>query len=488
MSRRQIVNPYLPSWEYTPDCEPHVFGDRVYVYGSHDAAGGESYCVGDYVCWSAPADDLAHWSFEGVIYTRFDDPNNAGHATYAAPDVAQGPDGRYYLYYFYGFTAIGVAVSDEPAGHFRYLGRVHLADGTLIAPGAGHGAPFDPAVYVEDGRVWLYYGFGARPTDAARFGAPDEMLAGSYVAELEHDMCTVKGTPKPFVPGLRDASGTSFEEHPFLEASSFRKIFGRYYFIYSSAQGHELCWAMTEAPDVPPTYGGVIVSNGDVGLPGHEREENAVNYIANNHGSLIEIGGKPYVFYHRHTHGTQFSRQDCAEEVSIGEDGSIQQAEITSQGLNGAPLDPAKEIPAYAACHLRSAEGILHFSSRTPWTERHPKFVQEELSGVPTAARLFIANLRDGAEAGFKYLAFTGKERMLEAELRGAAEGTLAAHLDSPTGPVLARLSVAAEDAWHKVAAPMEAPALGTHALYFVYEGTGALDFMAFAASRTAGM
>lgn len=107
---------------------------------------------------------------------------------------------------------------------------------------------------------------------------------------------------------------------------------------------------------------------------------------------------------------------------------------------------------------------------------------------MPTAARLFIANLRDGAEAGFKYLAFTGKECLLEAELRGVAEGALVAHLDSPAGPVLAWLFVAAEDAWHKVAAPIEAPALGTHALYFVFEGTGALDFMAFAASRMAGM
>ena len=30
------MNPYLPSWEYVPDGEPHVFGKRVYVYGSHD--------------------------------------------------------------------------------------------------------------------------------------------------------------------------------------------------------------------------------------------------------------------------------------------------------------------------------------------------------------------------------------------------------------------------------------------------------------------
>ena len=31
-----MSNPYLPKWEYIPDGEPRVFGDRVYVYGSHD--------------------------------------------------------------------------------------------------------------------------------------------------------------------------------------------------------------------------------------------------------------------------------------------------------------------------------------------------------------------------------------------------------------------------------------------------------------------
>lgn len=27
--KRQVVNPFLPDWEYVPDAEPHVFGDRV---------------------------------------------------------------------------------------------------------------------------------------------------------------------------------------------------------------------------------------------------------------------------------------------------------------------------------------------------------------------------------------------------------------------------------------------------------------------------
>ena len=43
--KQQVFNPYLPSWEYIPDGEPYVFGDRVYVYGSHD-----SFWSTDFLC------------------------------------------------------------------------------------------------------------------------------------------------------------------------------------------------------------------------------------------------------------------------------------------------------------------------------------------------------------------------------------------------------------------------------------------------------
>ncbi len=66
----QAFNPYLPSWEYIPDAEPHVFGDRLYVYGSHDRFDGPLFCMNDYVCWSAPIDDLSQWRFEGTIYKK----------------------------------------------------------------------------------------------------------------------------------------------------------------------------------------------------------------------------------------------------------------------------------------------------------------------------------------------------------------------------------------------------------------------------------
>lgn len=68
--KKQVYNPYLPLNEYVPDGEPHVFGDRLYIYGSQDEAGGSLYCPGHYVTWSAPLDDLSDWRCEGVIYKR----------------------------------------------------------------------------------------------------------------------------------------------------------------------------------------------------------------------------------------------------------------------------------------------------------------------------------------------------------------------------------------------------------------------------------
>ena len=68
-----MPNPYLPLWEYIPDGEPRVFGDRVYIYGSHDRAGSDEFC--DYVlkCWSAPVSDLNNWVCHGDIFHTMPD-------------------------------------------------------------------------------------------------------------------------------------------------------------------------------------------------------------------------------------------------------------------------------------------------------------------------------------------------------------------------------------------------------------------------------
>ena len=96
MNKKQAVNPYLPSWEFVPDGEPHVFDGRVYIYGSHDFYNGDVFCMGDYVGWSADLNDLGTGQYEGILYGRQDDPGNpTGEGCLYEPDVTKGPDGRY---------------------------------------------------------------------------------------------------------------------------------------------------------------------------------------------------------------------------------------------------------------------------------------------------------------------------------------------------------------------------------------------------------
>ena len=54
-----MANPYLPDWDVTQDGEPRVFGDRIYVYGSHDKAGSTRFCDHVLKCWSASTDNLS---------------------------------------------------------------------------------------------------------------------------------------------------------------------------------------------------------------------------------------------------------------------------------------------------------------------------------------------------------------------------------------------------------------------------------------------
>ncbi|MGM0523266.1 MAG: family 43 glycosylhydrolase, partial [Bacillota bacterium] len=158
---KQAVNPYLPSWEYIPDAEPHVFGDRVYIYGSHDKFNGHVYCLNDYVCYSAPVDDLADWRYEGVIYKKQQDPLNPdGAMCLYAPDVTIGPDGRYYLYYVLDkVSVVSVAVSDTPSGPFDFYGYVQNTSGARLGEREGDQPQFDPGVLTEGNQTYLYTGF-----------------------------------------------------------------------------------------------------------------------------------------------------------------------------------------------------------------------------------------------------------------------------------------------------------------------------------------
>ena len=88
---------------------------------------------------------------------------------------------------------------------------------------------------------------------------------------------------------------------------------------------HELCYATSKKPTEGFVYGGVIVSNSDMHIDTYKPADMPMAYGANNHGSIVEIKGQWYIFYHRQTNGTWYSRQGCAEKITVMPDGSILQ-------------------------------------------------------------------------------------------------------------------------------------------------------------------
>ncbi len=473
---KQVFNPYLPLWEYVPDGEPHVFGDRVYLYGSHDAFDGKKFCPNDYVCWSAPVTDLADWRYEGVIYTKTQDPRMAdGKHELWAPDVVQGKDGRYYLYYCPDdkIKSIGVAVCDTPAGMYSFYGLVKDGRGGIVGERKGDTIAFDPGVFIDDdGEIYLYSGNG--PRTKREIGKEPK---ASVVMTLCDDMMTLKTEPKKLLPLLGESEGTGFEGHEFFEASSIRKINGRYYLVYSSLTNHELCYAVSDRPDGGFRYGGVVISNCDL-FPG--KDSKPLNCFGNNHGGLECINGKYYIFYHRETNRSICSRQGGAEEVRILPDGSIPQVELTSCGLNGGPLKAQGTYPAGIACNLYG-KVTPTYSHPLAMMGRHPYITQDGPDYIPESGgkppRSYIANGKDGLVAGFKYFDLTGAAR-ITVRVRGTAKGTLYVRTD-PKGGDLAAIHLSPSKDWKEYTSSL-ASCSGVHPLYLCYTGKGRLDISDF--------
>ena len=454
--KKTAVNPYLPLWEYIPDGEPYVFGDRVYVYGSHDLFNGCVFCMGDYMGWSAPVDDLSDWRCEGVIYPRNADPVNAdGHMCLYAPDVTRGPDGRYYLYYVLdkvGF--VSVAVCDSPAGRYEFLGYVHDKQGRRLGDRPGDEPQFDPGVLTEGDKTFLYTGF---------CGRGDKSRHGAMCTVLGPDMVTIAEEPVFVAPGCEYEAGTGFEGHAYFEAASIRKRGDLYYFVYSSTVMHELCYATARDPRGPFTYGGVIVSNCDLGIDSYKPADKIVAFGGNNHGSIVEIAGQWYIFYHRQTNAHWFSRQGCAEPICFDAEGRIAQAEMTSCGLNGGPLPGQGRYPAAIACHLFMAEKTEPYAG----DPRRPRITRE---GREDRSEGFLANISDGTVIGWRDFDCKALKRV-SIETRAYCHGTFEIRT-AWDGPVLGEIPAISSNVWVTGSADVTVPD-GVHPLYLTYRGTG---------------
>jgi hypothetical protein len=451
-------------------------------------------------------DDLTQWRYEGVIYEAKQDPNaRDGCEDLYAPDVVRGNDGRYYLYYTLsgpggeGFnTPFSVAVCDSPAGKYRYLGIVKNPDGS----------PFltyitgDPGLLNDNGVIRLYYGWSLSGVAGAAYGrgeadheakdlsrqellaaekmlfkrSEEELLAlphdlmGANTVTLADDMLTVHSMPERIVPGQFNALGSGFEGHAFYEAASIRKIDRTYYFIYSSQESHELCYATSRYPDRDFVYRGIIISNGDVEYQGRKPEDR-LNMTGNNHGSIECVNGKWYIFYHRQTHNSTYSRQACAESVEILPDGSIPQVEITSCGLNGGPLVPEGEYPAAIACNITNG-CMPHATNRI--VNADIPYITHGVNPVTGKTERYITNIKTGTMIGFKYFAFEKPVTMI-VQLRGNGGGVFEVSADST---LVGNIPTSLSEDWKDY--PVQIDTDGTKALYLVWKGEGKMDFLSF--------
>jgi hypothetical protein len=347
-----MPNPYLPSHEYIPDGEPRVFGERVYIYGSHDQAGSDVFCDFKLKVWSASVNNLNDWVCHGdIFHTKADRDHKADICRpenyLYAPDVIE-KDGKYYLYAYLMGAAGCVAVSDRPEGPFKLISEYKFTPRENEENYCDNGWFIDPGVLADDdGRVYIYCGFER-----------------SWTAELSNMYEVIDGTYINHIIPLD-------EPFNFFEACSPRKIGDTYYLIYSPVPGSRLVYATSKSPRGPFEYGGIIIDNG-------------IEYHGgNNHGSICKINGEWYIFYHRMTNGTIMSRRACAERIKILPDGSIPQVEMTSLGFEES-LSPYRITPADIACVLIG--GCI--------------ITEKNIFSRP------IVNITDGCIIGFKYFDF----------------------------------------------------------------------------------
>ena len=453
------ANPYMPLWEHVPDGEPRVFehnGEkRVYVYGSHDIERRE-YCGRNYVVWSAPVTDLTDWTCHGVSYeTHYD-------SVLYAPDVVQKGD----TYYLYAAEKRGglivVASAKAPWGPFENPVETKLG--------------FDPGILVDDdGRVYAYWGGCAAPC---------------YIAELEEDMATIReGTLVSNPLGHSTCPWNPVDDghisliDGFFEASSPRKVLGKYVYIFSrryekpvpelgvfEPNNGFLSYRFSDSPFGPFIGGGDISFNGGEILRDAEGVGTMTYPWSNNHGSIMEVNGKWYVFYHRQTGVNEFSRQAMLEpvDVALGSDGALyigdirylngepvssRPVEMTSQGAHINGLDAFSWISAGYACHI-------HGSRQRAYVE--PRYEQRDDISTP------VVGITSGTTVGFRYLQFGGNApRTVTAVMNRHRPMKVNVRLDSYRGRVAACLDFSGEE--NEKTAALTTGVVGKHAVYFEF-------------------
>ena len=533
-------NPYLPLWEHVPDGEPRVFEDpdqpgkfRAYIIGSHDT-NYTAYCGSDIRMWSAPVEDLSQWRDEGPIFTWYVDGQ---WDTMFAPDLVEVKNkatGKktYYLYpHSRGWRRVAmVCKSDRPNGPFTPINLTE--DGRQCMPGSL--IDFDPSVFIENitdkkdpdfdkgFRAYVFYGF--------QHSTACELDQNTMFSQREGTQLI-----DPFIPAssadgrLLDKEGSEYKalyqgQNPldfnFFEASSIRQVGNKYVMVFSGYSGKEyglgntnsaLRYAFGDSPLGPWRSGGVLVDSRGV-VPNEDGSKLiTTNAGHNTHGSLQEINGQWYVFYHRPPRGFGFARQPMVAPVKItwdkkpvakggmvritgydpytvdnewmakSTDGMVYSgAEVTSEGFQIYGLPPYNYYSAGYACFMAGG------TNSNEWMLDNHDVWNNSMD---------LAGITNGGIIGFKYFGFgglaqdtkglkafegtkKGDETGLYLNLTPGRHGAFKIHvrLDDPwKGQEITVFDIAADDSHTAKLYQKNVPAVegltGKHAIYLVAEG-----------------
>jgi len=283
-------NPLI-HYMYTADPAARVFGDRLYVYTSHDedsADANQHFLMNNWHVFST--NNLRDWTGHGEVFS-LDDISWADKQAWV-PDCVER-NGRYYLYFPVEQTMIGVAVSQTPQGPFKDALGKPLIDNRGNETVVGR-EPIDPAILIDDdGQAYMYFG-----------------CRDARVAKLKENMTELDGDIQPVtINGIE--GHTEHNDGYYGEAPWVFKRDSIYYFVYSNGWQPQstIIYATGSNPMGPFDYVGQVMSAVGAGT---------------SHASIVEFKEKWYIFYHNNSLSKNGKRRSvCFDEIGFGPDGKI---------------------------------------------------------------------------------------------------------------------------------------------------------------------
>lgn len=410
-------NPIVPTGSYMADPSAHQWKDgKVYVYGSRDES-KRYYCSPHYDVMVS--DDMVNWKMVRDAFSTVaphDEVPYSDRMLYA-PDCIE-KDGKFYLFYCLegGGDDEGTAVADSPIGPFK--------DGKIVK-GARQ---IDPSVFIDDdGQAYMTWG------------------------QFECKMAKLKPNMREIDPQTIQTAVITEKEHHFHEGSQLIKRNGIYYLIYAdiSRRGRptSLGYATATSPFGPYTYRGVIIDN-----------FGSDPVAWNNHGSLVEVNGQWFVFYHRPTDESVMMRKACVEPITFNADGTIDEVEMTTQGAAG-PLNPFKEMEAERACYLTG----------------HVRVHQDAMGNE------MLDQIRNDDTAAYKYFNFDRTPTTMTISVRPTKGGTIHVYANNLSRPHLCTFKVPASDGKQvlQLTQKIMHKLVGKHPVFFRFNGEGDTDLFA---------